>query len=240
MLKRQIKKIKNLNSISEKKIESKNINNNNKNNGNNIFDNLLNDLVFEDKNSENISFDSESIGKAQNNQNNQNKNIVKLPDKKEFLSSMELKKIKKFSSNKKIIEKIKEEYNPLDNNHKYVMPYKKIKSERNIKFKIKRNSFLKIIKEIDNTKYNNNNNISTCSNNNKYRTLEEKGNRKRTNILKVTKKKNNKKDMEEELLIKPKFKIKKELIKLSSKLIMKKMKIMKTILKMKKKKMKKK
>ena len=113
----KIKKIKNLNSISEKKIESKNINNNNKNNGNNIFDNLLNDLVFEDKNSENISFDSESIGKAQNNQNNQNKNIVKLPDKKEFLSSMELKKIeeKKKQAEKKEKEKEKEKINNNNN-----------------------------------------------------------------------------------------------------------------------------
>ena len=179
----------------------------NNNDNNNKFENIL--KTNNSKNEYKIIFQGKNY--KDDKQNNVKKEVNNIEEK--------IKKIKKFSSNKKIIEKIKEEYNPLDNNHKYVMPYKKIKSERNIKFKIKRNSFLKIIKEIDNTKCNNNNNISTCSNNNKYRTLEEKGNRKRTNILKVTKKKNNKKDMEEELLIKPKFKIKKELIKLSSKLI---------------------
>ena len=143
-----------------------------------------------------------------NKQNIYKKKINSIEEKKE-----KSKKIKRISSLRKNTEKIKEENNMLDNikssvNHKHIIQLKKLKSEKNIEFKIKRNSFLKIIKEIDNTKLNNN----------KYRTLEDKDNKKKTNTVKISKKRN-KKSLDSALIPKSKFKIKKELIKSSPKII---------------------
>ena len=120
------------------------------------------------------------------------------------------KKNKKFPS-KNNFDKLKEEKINLDNGHGPIIPRKKIKSEKNVKKKIKRKSLLKIIKEIDNnTKYNKNN-LSMCSNNNKHRTIDEKKSKRKIYVLKIHKKRN-KKLTEEENLTKSKNR-KKELIK---------------------------
>ena len=89
---------KNKNKTTEKKIETevKDIYKNNQN------DNLFANLLGEDKNEESISNDSNNIGKTQS------KNILKFVDKKEFLSSLELKQVeaKKNSEENNIISDI--------------------------------------------------------------------------------------------------------------------------------------
>ena len=81
----ELKLKKTKNKITEKKL---NINNNNIYNYNsNLNDNLFDNLLADDKIEENASFDSNLTEK------NQSKNILKFVDKKEFLSSLELKHI---------------------------------------------------------------------------------------------------------------------------------------------------
>ena len=118
------------------------------------------------------------------------------------------KKIKKISSFgilngvKKMKEKIKDE-----NDYKQFIPKKKIKSERNIKLKIKSKD------------ESNKNNIATSSSNNKqYKTLDDKINKKRISLFKL-KKKTKRKTLNEEIKSKNKFKITKFLIKSTHKLI---------------------
>ena len=118
------------------------------------------------------------------------------------------KKIKKISSFgvlndvKKMKEKIKDE-----NDYKQFIPKKKMKSERNIKIKIK------------GKEESNKNNIATSSSNNKqYKTLDDKINKKRISLFKL-KKKTKRKTLKEENKSKNKFKIKKFIIKSTHKLI---------------------
>ena len=150
------------------------------------------------------------------NQNQINKeNLIKKVERNEEKCN-KIKKYKKISTInlKKNLEKNKEDNNQLIN-IKHIRPIKKIKSQKNIKLRIKRNSFLKILKEIENEKRNN---ITSSSNNNKNTTLEEKTNKKRPSLFKLSKKKR-KKTLEPEIKSKPKLKIKKELIKLPKKII---------------------
>ena len=84
----KLKKTKN--KTLEKKINANNNNNDNNiiyNYNNNLNDNLFDNLLVDDKIEENASFDSNLTEK------NQSKNILKYVDKKEFLSSLELKRI---------------------------------------------------------------------------------------------------------------------------------------------------
>ena len=110
---------KSKNKTEEKKIIVNNIDNNN----NNINDNLFDCLLLDDKNEENYSFDSANV----NAEKTQSKNILKFVDKKEFLSSLELKQVeakKKMQNNitpsnfinNKENEKAKEEKNIIKNN----------------------------------------------------------------------------------------------------------------------------
>ena len=78
------------NSSEDSNLDLKNKNPKNKKaekkiNYNNINDNLFDTLLADEKNEENVSFDSA--------EKNQSKNILKFVDKKEFLSSLELKRI---------------------------------------------------------------------------------------------------------------------------------------------------
>ena len=100
------------NKVKKEKIEKakkdkiKKAKNNNSNNNNNLFDNLLNDNnedEYKEYNKNNdSSFDSESVGK------NKNKNDFDFLSKKEFLSSLELKRIeaKKKLENKETEKKV--------------------------------------------------------------------------------------------------------------------------------------
>ena len=119
-------------------------NNNFNNNNNNLFDNLLNDNnedEFKEYNKNNdSSFDSESVGK------NKNKNDIDFLSKKEFLSSLELKrieakkklenketqkKVSKFNENKKNPwEEIESDDEITDELERYIKP-KKSKEENN-------------------------------------------------------------------------------------------------------------
>ena len=118
------------------------------------------------------------------------------------------KKIKTISSFgilngvKKMKEKIKEE-----NDYKQLIPKKKIKSERNIKLKIKGKD-----------ESNKNNIVTSSSNNKQYKTLDDKINKKRISLFKL-KKKTKRKTLNEEIKSKNKLKIKKFLIKSTHKLI---------------------
>ena len=82
-----LKQKKSKNKTTEKKL---NINDNNKvyNYGNNLNDNLFDNLLADDKIENNASFDSGVIEEKA-----QSKNILKYVDKKEFLSSLELKRV---------------------------------------------------------------------------------------------------------------------------------------------------
>lgn len=139
-----------------------------------------------------------------NDENKIRKDIINITENKIEKS----KKIKKNSSFgilngvKKMKEKIKDE-----NDYKQIIPKKKIKSERNIKFKIKSKD------------ESNKNNIATSSSNNKqYKTLDDKINKKRISLFKL-KRKTKRKTLNEEIKSKNKFKIKKFLIKSTQKLI---------------------
>ena len=119
-------------------------NNNSNNNNNNLFDNLLNDNnedEYKEYNKNNdSSFDSESVGK------NKNKNDFDFLSKKEFLSSLELKrieakkklenketekKVSKFNENKKNPwEEIESDDEITDELDRYIKP-KKSKEENN-------------------------------------------------------------------------------------------------------------
>ena len=152
---------------------------------------------------------------------NKNKNIKNEKEKENVIKKNNDNKNKKSKKNsflislKKNIEKEKEDINQLEN-IKSLIPNKKIKSERNIKIKIKRNSFLKSIKDIENDK--NNNTIS--STNKQFRILEHKRNEKRRSLFNLKlNKKNRKKTFEEEYKSKQKLKTKKDLIKLPSKIL---------------------
>ena len=112
-----------INNKSKNKTEEKKIIVNNIDNNNNINDNLFDCLLLDDKNEENYSFDSANV----NAEKTQSKNILKFVDKKEFLSSLELKQVeakKKMQNNitpsnfinSKENEKTKEEKNINKNN----------------------------------------------------------------------------------------------------------------------------
>lgn len=173
-------------------------------NENNIKqDNKLNEIIINNN-------DLHDIHAAQGGMEeiDENKNIIL---KKDFNNRSKKKNIlnKKASSNlniKKNIVKTKEENNKIDIIKN--IPKKKIKSEKDIKLKIKRESFLKILKELENEKNNNHND---------YRTLDSKKSKKKTNILKLSKK--FRKSIEKEYKSKPKIKIKKDLKKSPLKLI---------------------
>ena len=118
------------------------------------------------------------------------------------------KKIKKISSYgilnavKNMKEKIKDE-----NDYKQFIPKKKIKSEKNIKLKIKGKD------------ESNKNNIATSSSNNKeYKTLDDKINKERISLFKL-KRKAKRKTLNEQIKSKNKFKLKKILIKPAHKLL---------------------
>ena len=138
------------NKVKKEKIEKakkdkiKKAKNNNSNNNNNLFDNLLNDNnedEYKEYNKNNdSSFDSESVGK------NKNKNDFDFLSKKEFLSSLELKrieakkklenketekKVSKFNENKKNPwEEIESDDEITDELDRYIKP-KKSKEENN-------------------------------------------------------------------------------------------------------------
>ena len=118
------------------------------------------------------------------------------------------KKIKKISSYgilnavKNMKEKIKDE-----NDYKQFIPKKKIKSEKNIKLKIRGKD------------ESNKNNIATSSSNNKeYKTLDDKINKERISLFKL-KRKAKRKTLNEQIKSKNKFKLKKILIKPAHKLL---------------------
>ena len=133
--------------------------NNNFNNNNNLFDNLLNDNNEDNYNKNgDSSFDSTSLGK------NKNKNEINLSIKKEFLSSLELKKIEKkkklennntekklssFNENKKNKwEEIESDDENTDELGRYIVP-KKSKEEKKEK---NNNSGKKELKKSDKKK----------------------------------------------------------------------------------------
>ena len=155
--------------------------------------------IYEVKN-KNIKNEKENISKKNNVLEDKNIKNKKLKKNQSLLINL-----------KKNIEKEKEDVDQLENS-KPPKPHKKINSERNIKLKIKRDSFLKIIKAIKNDK-NNNNTIS--STNKQYRTLEQKGNEKRRSHFNFKlNKKIRKKTFEQEYKSKQCLKTKKELNKL--------------------------
>ena len=168
----------------------------------------------------NNNYNDNNIIENENNINKDNiKKIINLITDK----NNENKIIKKMSSFgllnnlKKIEEKKNEENNLLENiNYKQIIPYKKNKSERNVKLKIKTNNSKKKNKE----DVNENNNITNSSNNNnQYRTLDDKKNNKRENNLFKMNKKKKRKTLKEENTSRTKLKLKKELIKSPPKII---------------------
>ena len=179
--------------------------------GGNKIENKSSELTINNHYNENI----EKINEEKNNKKNSKENCITKDTNIAVKEKNKSKKVKKNSSRKiikKNTQRVKEVNNKIDN-IKQIIPKKKIKSEKNIKLKIKRDSFLKIIKDIENEK----NNMATISTNiNEFRTLDDK-NKKKTNILKLSKKR--KKSLEKENKSKPKIKIKKELIKSPLKII---------------------
>lgn len=173
---------------------------------------------------------SEIVQKNKGNINNDNcfqldkKNkIINQKDKekelkKEINNNEEKIKNKKYKKISSLLINLKKNAPKEENNQigsiKHIIPKKKIMSE-NLKLKIKRNSFLKIIKDIENER---NNNITISSNNNQYRTIEEKITKERISVTKLSKKKR-KKTLEKEYKSKLKLKLKKELIKSPLKII---------------------
>ena len=141
--KNKVKKEK-IEKAKKDKIKKAKNNNFNNNNNNNLFDNLLNDNnedEYKEYNKNNdSSFDSESVGK------NKNKNDIDFLSKKEFLSSLELKrieakkklenketqkKVSKFNENKKNPwEEIESDDEITDELERYIKP-KKSKEENN-------------------------------------------------------------------------------------------------------------
>ena len=141
--KNKVKKEK-IEKAKKDKIKKAKNNNFNNNNNNNLFDKLLNDNnedEYKEYNKNNdSSFDSESVGK------NKNKNDIDFLSKKEFLSSLELKrieakkklenketqkKVSKFNENKKNPwEEIESDDEITDELERYIKP-KKSKEENN-------------------------------------------------------------------------------------------------------------
>ena len=136
--------------IQKDKIQKKS--NINSNNNNNIFDNLLNDNNEEEYNKNNdSSFDSTSVGK------NKNKTDFDFVSKKEFLSSLELKKVEskkklenketskkksKFNENKKNRwEEIESDDEITDELERYIKP-RKNKEEKKDNNLIKKESII--------------------------------------------------------------------------------------------------
>ena len=150
------------NNKNEKGKKEKNIKINNNFNNNNLFDNLLNDNNEENYNKNgDSSFDSTSIGK------NKNKNEINISIKKEFLSSLELKKIEKKkklenSNTKKKLssfnekktnkwEEIESDDENTDELGRYILP-KKNKEEKKEKKEKNNNSGKKELKKSDKKK----------------------------------------------------------------------------------------
>ena len=94
-----------------------------------------------------------------------------------YENNKEKNKIKKYKklltiNSKKNLEKNKEDHNQLE----HLIPKKKIKSQRNLKLKIKTNSFLYTLKEKKKKKKNY---ITSSLNTNEFQTLEQRKNKKR-------------------------------------------------------------
>ena len=143
-----------------------------------------------------------------NNHNNNDYKFIFEEKVKEYnknkLQEKNLKTIKEKNRKIKKIHSVKK----LNNNNKYSIPIKKLKSEKNIESMDKRNSFAKIIKGIENSNINNNNNITISSNNNNLlATSDDKGNKKK--YVKINKKRTKK--FESENFPQPKYKTKKDL-----------------------------
>ena len=135
----ELKLKKTKNKITEKKL---NINNNNiYNYNNNLNDNLFDNLLADDKIEENASFDSNLTEK------NQSKNILKFVDKKEFLSSLELKHIE---AKKNMIEN-----NTINN-----LINKKETENKNKEDNKEKNIISNLWEEIDSDDENNNENLN--------------------------------------------------------------------------------
>ena len=135
----ELKLKKTKNKITEKKL---NINNNNIYNYNsNLNDNLFDNLLADDKIEENASFDSNLTEK------NQSKNILKFVDKKEFLSSLELKHIE---AKKNMIEN-----NTINN-----LINKKETENKNKEDNKEKNIISNLWEEIDSDDENNNENLN--------------------------------------------------------------------------------
>ena len=174
---------------------------------------LNHDDKFKKKRSEISTINcNNSLQIYENNSKNKNKDNLLKKDE----NNKEKNKIKKYKklltiNSKKNLEKNKEDHNQLE----HLIPKKKIKSQRNLKLKIKTNSFLYTLKEIEKEKKNY---ITSSLNTNEFQTLEQRKNKKRLSLFKLSKNKS-KKTFEQEYKSNPKLKIKKELIKSSQKII---------------------
>ena len=160
---------KNKNKTTEKKIEIevKDIYKNNPN------DNLFANLLAEDKNEESISNDSNNINNINNINKTKSKNILKFVDKKEFLSSLELKQVeaKKNSEENNIIsdiinnkekdEEIEGDDENNENLNKFIKKKKKSGSIKDKeKNKVEKNDKIKSNKKWDEDEEEDNNDIN--------------------------------------------------------------------------------
>ena len=120
---------------------------------NNKLENKLSEITINNNEYAHNKISETHIEKNENYKENSIKKDINNCVKEKIIKN---KKIKKNSS-RKIIKKntqqVKEVNDKIDI-IKQIIPKKKIKSEKNIKLTIKRDSFLKIIKEIENTKNN--------------------------------------------------------------------------------------
>ena len=204
---------KNKNKTTEKKIEIevKDIYKNNPN------DNLFANLLAEDKNEESISNDSNNIN---NINKTQSKNILKFVDKKEFLSSLELKQVeaKKNSEENNIIsdiinnkekdEEIEGDDENNENLNKFIKKKKKSGSIKDKeKNKVEKNDKIKSNKKWDEDEEEDNNDINkeiqeNIEQKNDIVNTENKdttdNNKKNTSHKKIKKKKKKKKEKDKD------------------------------------------